>query len=793
MPAEHTGHHGNRPQNQRGPRRDDHFRNRGSDGGGHRGGGDRRPHDSGPAIETIPSPYNFVATDPQVAKADTVGLNLCHDTPFQDGWSGYIELKIEATTPIYTRAAGDFRAYRSKSFSADCRALVGTAREQCEVGRDLKGRDLFKAFTDCYRIPDGRPAIPSTSLRGVVRNLIEMLTNSRLGPVNDRKYAVRDLNNPDRSLYGNWMSDSSSGSFEPRVRAGWLSAKGDEWFITPCELARVEQEDLERFAGHVRLGGRGTLERKYQAWLKARMSTAMQWQIDQLTGHRHSGGKTLRYRKAMPVQGQGTGGTLVFTGQPMDRLPGRPGRKHLEFVFFDEAKDPVLVDPAQRRTFLQTHTDASDRPSESWTYWKSKLGAGERIPVFYLAYPTAGDAKPGQRTVAFSNATHLHSFGLALMFRLAYKLTLKEAIPQTHRETPGSGKMDFTEALFGYQRDKEDDGLRSRLAFGPCIADRDAHQLPPVITVLGGPKPTYYPNYLKQPYDPANPRRLGPDKHYRTLMDADGQTELRGWKFYPAHPDKRDPGPGLPLPPAKENGERNYDTATAFRPLAAGTTFTGRLRFHNLRPAELGALVWALTWGGDSTLRHRIGMAKPLGYGCAKISIAGAHLVPNDPEKGGRVDWNGSESLPSPLAAALSAFKDLFQNRLSGPDIQNDLLRMAQPDHGVELRYPRLEQRNNEFAEAKRDKLVLPQWRVLSGGGAAYAVGQVVACEVTKRQEEKQKASLHIVGGKVSDSGGLHPNAKARFGLIPAVGQTVNMKIVNAGAGSFQFDFPDAS
>lgn len=808
---------GNRPARGGAPRRGGgnfdrrgrHGGNRGRGRGGPRqGGGGGGWQDRGPAIDTISSPYNFVGVDNNVAPADTNGLKVSHHAPFQTGWSGWIDLEIKATTPIYIRGAGDFRAYRSGAFAGDCRALVGRADNQRDIGRDIGGRHQFKEFTDFYRLPDGRPAIPATSIRGVFRNLIEILTNSRLGPVNDRRYAVRDLNNPDRSLYGDWMSDSSRGTFEPRVLAGWLSASNGQWFITPCEFARVEQEDLERFApGRPRLGERGPLKKKYAEWKKAGMNTAMNWQIGPLTAHRHSRGNMLRYCKATPVRGQGTDGTLVFTGQPMARVPGKPGRKHLEFVFFNDAPEAVPVGSKQKRDFLQTHTDESDRPSESWAYWKSRLASGERVPVFYLAYPSDKHAQPGQRTIPLSGGSYLHSFGLALMFRLAYKDTLKDAIPEAHRKTPGEGAMDFTEALFGYQREKADEGLRGRLAFGPCVADRDAHQLPPVITVLGSPKPTYYPNYLNQTFDQANPRKLQQGKNYHTLMNAG--SELRGWKFYPAHPDGRDPRPDLPLPPANDRGERNYDTATAFRPLDTGTTFKGRLRFHNLRPAELGALVWALTWGGNGSLRHRIGMAKPLGYGCAKISLAGGRLVPNDPANADRLEWQAGDPRPAPLDEAVKAFEELFQSRLQGPDIQHDLLGMASPDHDVELRYPRLD-RPNEFAEAKKAKLVLPHWRVLAGGsapaptaapaaatggggggGAAYAVGQIVECEVVKKQEGKQKASLRIAGGRLIDSGGLHPDAKARFAEIPDVGQTIKMKVAVAGAGSYQFDFPD--
>src|ERR1019366_9865415 len=65
---------------------------------------------------------------------------------------------------------------------------------------------------------------------------------------------------------------------------------------------------------------------------------------------------------------------------------------------------------------------------------------------------------------------------------------------------------------------------------------------------------------------------------------------------------------------------------TKFAPLPAGTKFRAHVDVHNLRPEELGALLWALDFGGDEKARHMLGMARPLGYGRSKIAIV-AHDV----------------------------------------------------------------------------------------------------------------------------------------------------------------------
>ena len=73
--------------------------------------------------------------------------------------------------------------------------------------------------------------------------------------------------------------------------------------------------------------------------------------------------------------------------------------------------------------------------------------------------------------------------------------------------------------------------------------------------------------------------------------------------------------------PKNKEGKENDDVATKLLPLKAGSTFKGVVRFHNLRPVELGALLWALDFGGNKDCQHKIGMGKPLGLGRISLDI----------------------------------------------------------------------------------------------------------------------------------------------------------------------------
>jgi hypothetical protein len=216
-----------------------------------------------------------------------------------------------------------------------------------------------------------------------------------------------------------------------------------------------------------------------------------------------------------------------------------------------------------------------------------------------------------------------------------------------------SPRTDFAETLWGTAAGET--GARGRIQFEPLeVVPGTAHPLSPVVTILNAPKPTYYPNYLVQEFTP-NPAgqeqgRIS-GRRYATLMNRTPEGEpvarLRGWKQYWARADGAAPE-HRPLV-RDQRGNYNYDTATCFCPLDRGTRFRGRIHVHNLRPAELGALVWVLTWGGRATLRHRLGMGKPLGYGSVQMRLC------VDTE----ARLSAADGTPVPLAA-IPGFADRF-------------------------------------------------------------------------------------------------------------------------------------
>lgn len=633
------------------------------------------------------SPYYFVPFAEQMNGVPDVFTPehpeaVSQDHPFKDGISGHCEIELEATTPIYVRNAGDHREYReSPDFLTDLRDLLarfpaGRSIPPLEWNRNSALRD-FVSFCQS----GSTPVIPGTSLKGPIRTVLQILTKGRSEPVNNRRYSFRDLDSRD---YKSW--------FKGDVHAGWVEWNNSEsrYGLIPCRHARIDQTDLEAYAKRkkkaILLGTRQSAEQKYQSWLRAELPCRFEAYIRD------------HVASTSPMEGAAKKEVIpVFVGQIAER-EGNKSAKKREYVFFEP--DParaVWISDEIWQGFLDSHEDTNRRPTDSWKYWRDQMQSNPslRMPVFYLAHEAGQDSAVGRsRCLIESPNARLHSFGLSRLYRLPYRLTMHGALPAGHRppvdpeKPPVSGsdpypdfQPDFPSLLLGETRTHRH--LKGRVSFGPLVRRKSEGPAPLVITVLGGPKPGFYPNYMKDG---------------RTLMQEDAA--FRGWKVYAARADGSSPAHGAIA--EKGDGELSLKVATAFEPLARGTVFRGKVRFHNLRPHELGALLWALTWGGRAECRHRIGMAKPLGYGCARISIRGGTIISN--EAVSALSPAESRPLGGEEVKSLSTMFETWLSNQSGMEgwLQSrtvqSLVHLVREDHGVperQLAYPALEQFKN--------------------------------------------------------------------------------------------------
>lgn len=564
----------------------------------------------------VKSPYNFVPapTEDQVFYPPWRN-EISHDIPFEDGESGEIEIEITAETPIFIR-----NGY-SKPKEGE------------------KPTEEFSHFTD----KDGNPQyfIPATSLKGMARNVLEIMSFSRLNKnlVNDHRYAFRDLSKSTNQYMTRYK--------KYEIQGGWLIEKEDgSWVIEKCqELAHIDHRDLKEF-----------LDIPFRDYYlnKQPKSKDAQSKYDDAVVKRV--GLTHSFKTAKkPLFGNvelnmayfdigGRTGKLVLTGQPGPRkedlrdLPKdkkfKSSGKIREFVFFDsDAPDFLGVSLTQQKDFkfIYGHDDPGNL-SKDWKFWREKLKKGQKIPVFFAENPNG----------------ELEHFGLSYMYKLPFKHRISELGPFERN----SVEKDLAESLFGYTSKKE--ALKGRLFFGHALAESSTVRvLRKVEAVLGGPKASYFPFYLEQPKD---------NKGYLTYDNLDAT--LRGFKRYPVHSKEKQTSAG-----------DNPKVLSHFKPIDKGAKFKVKLRFHNLKSAEIGAVMSALTFHGYSdTFYHSVGAAKPFGYGKVKIRI------------------NNTKNLKKSCEEYMLEFENLmlskYPNWLSSPQIK-ELFSMANGDVNEEyLSYP---------------------------------------------------------------------------------------------------------
>jgi CRISPR-associated protein (TIGR03986 family) len=531
------------------------------------------------------APYNFV---PLPEKAVTLDGDKIPGHDEFNGITGFIDCLLTTRSPLYTRSAMDpefFKQWGDKSFH--------------ELREDQK-----KKLAQCFSLDNAEvPVIPGSSLRGMLRTIVEIISFSKVQPVTNRPFAFRAVG--DRSSLGEeyrsrFLHKVSSKRFEFKMHAGFIYKHGKSWKIIPAEplngaaFARVEQSDIPK---------------DLPKWHNARNAFQAYVALAPLDYYPHANGKVeLSYVKATKVCRGGGYGLKPAIIVKTDKIK----RKHQEFVF-GYPLDYPNTDPNKSIQIKQDLLDAyRDQLTESQQRFLGNDGVlQDWQPVFYLI-----------------ENDNLAFFGHAMMFRLPYFHSPADFIPQfLHNEE----QTDLSEALFGYAGKAQSEGHHNacagRVFFGDARFEsaKDGIWLsenPITPKVLASPKPTTFQHYLVQDksrqHDPDVKRQLA---HYATPTQ---ETAIRGHKSY-WHRGNIGLDEIQEIPEKIAKAPKQY---TRIKPVKAGVSFCFRIHFENLRNYELGALLWALALPGenDKDYCHSIGMGKPLGLGAIKI-IPKLHLI----------------------------------------------------------------------------------------------------------------------------------------------------------------------
>lgn len=553
---------------------------------------------------TARAPYNFIPLPEQVVKAPKLPEHDCyHD---ETKWySGTITCEIETRSPLYTRTMLDPQDYAAAAENA--RQMLGTPQ----------GREAYSQFFNHGDVQ--KPVIPGTTLRGMLRALVEIITWSKVDWVTNRKLVYRAVG--DRTSLGIKYREEMLGANQVRepamwfdypsryVKGGYLRQHNDDYYIQPAQEHLGEtfvHVDYDRGNGVILPHGH---HRVHDMFVKPER------RAPSIRGFRGGGNLTLNLALSggviQAVEKNPPAGwvraKMVESGQ-MGRYPAvQPNQhpKHMHCAIY-EPKGPLP------REGEEPPADWLRISPEIWDFYQEdlrivrdrnntprKLTPGE--PLFYL--------EDAQGALVY--------FGATMMFRLPYPRSPRDFIPPALRNPED---VDFADAIFGYVRDNPMQGDfpqhyagRIRVGDATLAGAPDGLWLaeqPVTLKILSGPKPTTFQHYLEQD-QPGNRASL---RHYASETAV---TKIRGNKLYWHR------GP-VGLGDIQDYvDDWSKDTQhTLVRPVKEGVKFTSRIDFDNLSAVELGALMWALRLpqAQRDACCHTLGMGKPLGMGAVKIT-----------------------------------------------------------------------------------------------------------------------------------------------------------------------------
>lgn len=537
---------------------------------------------------TAVAPYNFIPLPEKMVVAQPPPD---HDSyqPEPVAYTGWIECQMETCSPTYIR---------------------GMLTE--DASEDEQNPDFFS-------VQDGIPLIPGSSLRGMIRQLMEIVGHGRMRYVSPtptftyRAVAAQNddpLRDPYREIVG---------AFARNVRAGFLQKRGDDWWIEPASLPsslnlaekgaflKVKERDIPAKAipNLLRFNSPDYRPQYHPVKFDVETRRGKQGPYSAITriGSRQAG---YQYEGVLICSGN-----MMESGQQGQRSPRK---NHALILPKDSRTQAIKID---RRSIQDYRDGLTPFQEEELIDWAGK-GWGvlkDGAPVFYV---------PEGNVVRY--------FGHSPNFRIPARLNLpgetraanpRDFVPADLSENK---QPDLVEAIFGWVEDKSDPriGLKDQRAgrvfftdarFESANSDLWYKDKPLTLHVLSGPKATTFQHYLVQDgqagqngHSPDNKVMLA---HYGTPAN---ETQIRGYKLYWHKGDKPDIE-------ANATELKHPKQLTQAKPVQTGVHFRFKVHFENLRPEELGLLWWALALPGEpgKQYRHKVGMGKPLGMGAVDI------------------------------------------------------------------------------------------------------------------------------------------------------------------------------
>lgn len=559
----------------------------------------------------IKAPFNFVPLSDKVYLPSWAD-QISQDIPFSDSVSGCIDLTITAKSPIFIRN--------------------GHTKDEADAGKEaafnaFDDRDNTQKMKEAMSMPynqfcniGGRPFIPAASIKGEVRNILEIMSFSRMRVDINTKFAQREwytINRNTPESFKKWYEKLYPiRTNQSQLRCGYLrrSENNDGYVIVDCGIPYrigLDMIDLylcntyqrrDVFKNYFSKDDHGDFNINQEYSINnnkfdpktARFKYFLAGNARLRELHFSIADTSTEHSTRLKVSREGAiVGDIVFTGQPGYCKWRRPTQldssagKFYEFVFGEETGAPIPISELDFMHFKFIYSE-----SDEWERVKEDLETSYGVPVFFR-----------------KEKGTIKDFGLAYLYKLPYEKSPYDILAYEYEKQGDS--LDLAQCIFGNvetgHNTNSNKTLKGRVHFSDAFSDnaleyQNEEGQYGIRLVLNSPKASYYPIYIRQD---GNGQTISGE--YKTYNDG----QLSGWKRYLIRQN------GL----VWENCTNSRKTDTILFPLQTGTIFNGKIRFHNLKPIELGALLSALSFHSTPGCYHQLGQGKPYGLGKTEYSI----------------------------------------------------------------------------------------------------------------------------------------------------------------------------
>jgi CRISPR-associated protein (TIGR03986 family) len=548
-------------------------------------------------IDKVPSdrraiaPYNFVELPEKVVAAE---LPLPEgDRYHPDRHTGRIECTLTTESPLYTRCGWspeDFAVHGEKAFQ--------------ELPDEIKNKRASFFINPTTQ----QPTIPGSSIRGMLRTLVEIVSFSKIDRVSDqhRLFFRAVASNPNKESWGQEYKNY----VEPqKVKAGYLKKDNQGWYIQPAKTEKDKTFAWVRETSLSLLDFKLFNDKDYHpqyipvSYKKVEIDPIDKAQPKRLFAHNVESPDTHPTNK----------GVLVTSGNMKQGEESSRRCNHCVVFAEDKNANQLQIDNTAIAHYRNALTDFQKESPFDKDWGVLKLEAEKDRPVFY--------SDPGDDKI-------VKFFGQSPNFRIPYSpegnghaTTVVDFIPKNLKQL---ATIDLADAIFGWvkqeSKDKKlpkgfDKQRAGRVFVTDALCQSNQNDLEPLKPkILSEPKPSYFPHYLVQPK--VDKSEL---KHYASQPIT--ETVIRGHKLYwhqGNNPDFKSPQPKKVIGSTKKI-EVSDNQTTLIKPINKGVTFKFDIHFENLSDVELGALLWVLDIAQDEHYRLKLGMGKPLGLGALKI------------------------------------------------------------------------------------------------------------------------------------------------------------------------------